>query len=386
VTVAIERDGENERFSHLLQVKGVRMNRPTSLYLDIVRFLAALAVFLDHLSGQHYTGGLFWQSQPYGDEAVDVFFVLSGFVIGYVTAEREATARLYGIARLSRIYSVALPALIATFSLDALGRAIRPELYGKWWGYVSDGRIVQFISNLVFCNRLWWLRIGEGSNLSYWSLNYEVWYYTIFGLAIFGGSWRFAWVVIATIVAGPCIISLFPLWLLGVYCYRLCARATIGWWGGLLLCLGSLVLWVAYEIFAWHGGQRHIVPMRIVNRDLIVQDYVISLLFAANLVGFHAISPSFALALERHAVLIRWGAGATFTIYLFHQPVAQFLTTIIPWPPTSWITRLLMFPGVIAVMFGIAELTERRKEWWRRAFTQLTGRLIGTRAVTSLRG
>jgi peptidoglycan/LPS O-acetylase OafA/YrhL len=355
------------------------VNRPTSLYLDIIRFLAALAVFVDHISGQHYTGGLFWQSQPYGDEAVDVFFVLSGFVIGYVTAEREATARLYGIARLSRIYSVALPALIATFSLDAIGRSIRPDQYGEWWGYVSDGRIVQFISNLVFCNRLWWLRIGEGSNLSYWSLNYEVWYYAIFGLAIFGGSWRFAWMIIATLVAGPCIISLFPIWLLGLCCYRLCARATLSRLTGLMLCLGSLVLWVAYEVFAWKTGLRHIVPMFIVNRDLIVQDYVISILFAANLIGFHAISSSFAPALERYAVSIRWVAGATFTIYLFHQPVAQFLITVIPWPPTSWITRLVMFPGVLAIMFGIAELTERQKGWWRRAFTMLIDKLSGAR-------
>src|ERR1700742_1917757 len=90
--------------------KVIRMNRQTSLYLDLVRFLAALAVFVSHICGQRFTGGLLWQSEPYGDEAVDVFFVLSGFVIGYVTDGRETSTRSFAVARLARIYSVALPA------------------------------------------------------------------------------------------------------------------------------------------------------------------------------------------------------------------------------------------------------------------------------------
>ena len=41
------------------------MNRATSLYLDLARFIAALVVFLGHVSGQRLTGGLFWQFGPY---------------------------------------------------------------------------------------------------------------------------------------------------------------------------------------------------------------------------------------------------------------------------------------------------------------------------------
>ena len=67
------------------------MNRATSLYLDLVRFTAALVVFFGHICGSRFTGGLFWQVGPYADEAVDVFFVLSGFVIAYVAENRERT-------------------------------------------------------------------------------------------------------------------------------------------------------------------------------------------------------------------------------------------------------------------------------------------------------
>lgn len=95
------------------------MNKPTSIYLDLVRFTAAVTVFFGHVSGSRLTGGLFWQMGPYGPEAVDVFFVLSGFVIAYVYDTREHSLTDYAVSRFARIYSVAIPALIVTFILDA---------------------------------------------------------------------------------------------------------------------------------------------------------------------------------------------------------------------------------------------------------------------------
>jgi peptidoglycan/LPS O-acetylase OafA/YrhL len=62
---------------------------------------------------------------------------------------------------------------------------------------------------------------------------------------------------------------------------------------------------------------------------------------------------------------------ATFTFYLFHLPVAQFLTTIVPWPPNAWATRIVMFPGTLAIVFLIASVTERRKEMWRKGIGAL---------------
>lgn len=104
------------------------MNRETSLYLDAVRFLAALMVFMAHVTGTMFAG-MFWQLGQFGAEAVDAFFVLSGFVIGFVTTERENSLSLYAIARISRIYSVALPAVIATFVLDRIGLSLNSQFY-----------------------------------------------------------------------------------------------------------------------------------------------------------------------------------------------------------------------------------------------------------------
>jgi len=93
------------------------MKKGTSLYLDLVRFSAALMVFLVHLK-VHAKGtfGPFWGFHlDYSSQtAVTVFFVLSGYVIAHVLATREGTPLEYCASRFARLYSVVVPALILT--------------------------------------------------------------------------------------------------------------------------------------------------------------------------------------------------------------------------------------------------------------------------------
>ena len=79
-----------------------------SLYLDAVRFAAALVVVFSHAWLVLFPGyPLHWP----GPAAVIVFFVLSGFVMAYVTDRRDRSQADYALDRLSRLWSVALPAL-----------------------------------------------------------------------------------------------------------------------------------------------------------------------------------------------------------------------------------------------------------------------------------
>jgi len=230
-----------------------------------------------------------------------------------------------------------------------------------------------FVLNLFFAGQLWWLNIAPGSDLPYWSICYEVWYYTIFGLILFGGVYRVLAATGAALIAGPNIIALFPLWLLGVLTYRICARQRFSPWTGGALVTISLVTWMAWEVLARRYHLQHIGPMYWVQRDQLPKDYIISTLFAAHLIGFVAISQFALPVLERFARLIRWAAGATFTIYLLHWPVAQFLTTVVPWEPDAWQTRVVMFPGVLLIVFSAAACTERRKAAWRAVFASCLG-------------
>ena len=152
------------------------MNRGTSLYLDLVRFGAALVVFLGHLSSPAFTGGFLAPLAAWLSAAVMVFFVLSGFVIAHVTDDCEVSAGDYAVARLARIYSVALPALVATALLDAAGRAIDPVHYLLDPGYQPRNLLLQFSAAALFLNQLWYLDMPVGTMAPYWSLGYEVCY------------------------------------------------------------------------------------------------------------------------------------------------------------------------------------------------------------------
>lgn len=102
------------------------MPKAFSLYLDFVRFSAALLVLFFHANRIHRPGFAF---TTFGHEAVIIFFVLSGYVIAFVAAEKESSLRTYGIARAARIYSVAIPAILLTAFVDYVGFQIFPEGY-----------------------------------------------------------------------------------------------------------------------------------------------------------------------------------------------------------------------------------------------------------------
>lgn len=344
------------------------MNKQTSLYLDLVRFLAALVVFLSHASSHRLTDGFLWQLGPYGDEAVDVFFVLSGFVIAFVTDTKERSSRDYAISRAARIYSVAFPALIVTFCLDMIGRHFDPALYTSDWGYEWNGRLIQFIRGITFTNQLWFQDARVGSDLSYWSLGFEVWYYITFGLLFFArGRLRLIALIVSFIIMGPTIIVLMPIWLIGTITYYLLKKLHIPKTVSGVLFLSSIIAWVAYEEFARHLGR----PTRIAifGSRRIGQDYLIGVFFSLNLIGFYGISQNIGHILILLQKPIRWLAGATFTLYLFHLPILQFLAALSPWPSASIANRLLVICMTLMAIFAIAEMTERRKDIWYRLFS-----------------
>lgn len=351
------------------------MNEDTSIYLDAVRFGAAMAVFLSHACGQRLTGGLLWQLGPYGTEAVDVFFVLSGFVIAYVHDTRERAPMRFVVSRFARIYSVAVPALILTFLLDAVGRISRPALYNLSWGYVWHGRGFQFLQALTFANQIWFNNISPGSDLPYWSLGFEVWYYAIFATAVFAPwRWRIPAVPLLLLFVGPKIVAMFPLWLLGVVAYYVCNRVMVPLIPALTLCFGGIAVWIGYEVYAWHFGR--LMETIWPGSNSTIQDYIVGLAFFVHLIGFRFVSHIPSPALRFFKTPIRWVAGATLSLYLLHLPLLQFVKAEAPWPAASWQGRSLLYLGVPLVVFAIAEVTERRKDIWRRGFHALFTRVF----------
>jgi peptidoglycan/LPS O-acetylase OafA/YrhL len=344
--------------------------RETSLYIDVMRVLAALVVFLDHFARPSISGGLFWQVAPFGGDAVIVFFVISGFVIAHATAVKEHSAADYFVSRASRIYSVAVPAIVLTLACDVVGQWIDPRYTG--WSYSAGALWQQLATGLTFTNAFWNLEFFPGSDGAYWSLGYEVPYYVIFVAALFArGFWRVVLPVALTLMAGPRIVALLPIWLFGVGLYRFGrlrrAREAVGW----VLFLGSIASWSAAQIWLRAAGYdiNHVAP------TAYVPDYITGICFAINLLGFEAIAPRFAALLRPCARAIRWTAGRSFTVYLVHIPVLKLCAVMPFWDVTAWSTRLAMLAIAALVVVAMGACFEQRREPWRRCFAALLRRV-----------
>src|SRR5690348_8364135 len=146
-------------------------------WLDLVRFVAALLVVAGHVRGtvfREYSAlatdsrnlavASFFALSRLGHEAVIVFFVLSGFLVGGRAFERIAQGRFaagdYAIDRITRIWVPLIPALV-------LGTAIASGPAGP----------VEWAGNLLGLQHV--LVEPLGGNAPLWSLAYEIWFYAL---------------------------------------------------------------------------------------------------------------------------------------------------------------------------------------------------------------
>jgi len=169
--------------------------------LDLIRGSAALLVVMGHLRSlmfENWKGGdifayFFYAITSLGHQAVIVFFVLSGFFVGgSFIADKNKDIFKYSIKRISRFYTVLIPALVLTWIIDSIGIYLLKAnaLYG---GY-SDNYVLKYdvASRLnletLFANMIYLQDIIHptfGSNGALWSLAYEFWFYIIFPLLLF---------------------------------------------------------------------------------------------------------------------------------------------------------------------------------------------------------
>jgi peptidoglycan/LPS O-acetylase OafA/YrhL len=352
------------------------VSKSTSLYLDLVRALAALLVLLEHAGESFFSRGLTWP-RPLGHEMVIIFFVLSGFVIAYAASKPKITWRSYAADRLSRLYSVLLPALLLTTALDHVGWRFDPDLYislVRWDHYAA-----RMLLGAGFLTQSWHWAVQVGSNGPLWTLAYEFWYYFFFGGLVFArGWWRSVPILAFLVVTGYKIVLLLPIWMLGVGAFEVCRRRMVSPKLGMGMAIVSLSL-VILAIKAPSGfpvyrtDWQAVAPLFFSTN--FVEDYFLSILIAANFVGTDAMlrSWSHANSAAGWVKVVRYAAGRSFSIYVFHFPILVFCRAIIPFDPTSsWqVAGVLML--VILLILLLSEVTEQRREPWRRFFRVVFG-------------
>jgi peptidoglycan/LPS O-acetylase OafA/YrhL len=340
-----------------------KLTTSESLALDVIRVGAAIIVVIGHITQPYFSIGL-----PnliyFGRSAVVFFFVLSGFVIRYVTVRRPETMGEFIRDRASRIYSVALPALIITIVADLMSQKFNPGFYSTW-NLTQAQKIVGVVSNLIWTAQLWTRSDTPFSNSPFWSLNYEVIYYVIYACVFYlSGSKRWIWTAVIAFIAGPKILLLLPAWLLGCFAHDIyqkwdgSKKFTIYLdWGCVAIVLGALAFAVDHKLvnevmkfydFFYLAGR----SLKLGRTSGVIDFYGESIVFAILMLRvLMAVRYVRICADGTFARLARLLAEGTFAIYLIHFPLLVLVAATTSYNPASLWQKGLTLCVVIA--FGV---------------------------------
>ena len=314
-----------------------------------------------------------------GGDGVVIFFVLSGLLIAFAADNRrEEGPALFAADRLSRLWSVAIPALLFCYLLDLIGQGIAPEIYAAV-GYQGGVAWPSLLTGLTFTNEIWFASLQPGSNGPYWSLGYEAWYYAIFAGFFFAPrGWRWALAGALALAAGPKILLLAPSWILGVAVWRLIKSGRLNRLSRpMALTLAvfpvCMYVWLHSQSAHWalYAQTEALLGATWMSKlgfsDTFLWSAVLGVLTSVHILGMAALlaarQPNKEPTFEP---LLRWLAGGSFALYLVHFPVMHFVGALLPGDVmTGWRQALLIIvPCLVAYLF--AEASERRRPALRK--------------------
>ncbi|AKJ27917.1 O-antigen acetylase [Caldimonas brevitalea] len=310
--------------------------------MNLARWLAALCVMVSHLRDRLF-GAYGELSDPnplwtafyfvtgYGHEAVVVFFVISGFLVGGITWQRWSTqgpdVPRYMAARFARVYTVVVPAIALGLMLDLLGARFfnastiypPPEPFGvETLANVRNTDWITVLGNVFMLQEI--VVETPGTNGVLWSMSYEWWYYVLFGLLGAAAAMprqrsALGYGVLGLAVAAflpPGILMMGLLWMIGV---GACQAYRAGWRVPALLALPAF------------GAVLVVLRVLTIKHDFglsldLVKKLTLSLSFAALLLVNWR--PSGTRISHLHKVL----ADSSFSLYMTHSPMIVFLAAV----------------------------------------------------------
>ena len=241
-------------------------------------------------------------------------------------------ARSYAIARISRIYTVLVSALIAGLSLDAIGlywfNLSRLYTESQQYQIGSLGYVISslmdaptFFGNLLLLQGVFTGFLGSNGPL--WSLSYEWWYYCIFALtgASMTSRWNFRFIYLlaafALVLWLPAKLVIWGLiWLLGVAAH---AWIKSGW-----RCPNPVFGISIFAIALVISRTSHNVDQVDSLLELFVRDLGLGLAYVVALAGASRISMNIPFQKLHY-----WLANFSYTTYVFHFPEIIFIIAFV---------------------------------------------------------
>jgi peptidoglycan/LPS O-acetylase OafA/YrhL len=327
--------------------------------IDYARFIAAMAVVIYHYTLIGMSSGkvtTFEISEPlaaiarYGLFGVELFFMISGYVIFYSARNRKASE--FAVSRALRLLPAYCIAIIFT--------AIVTYFWGEALFPIS---LKMVLVNFTLLQSLFHIPHVDGV---YWTLLYEVIFYAaVFGLLLLGFGKKldiifiaWPWLMLAAQVAG-----VGPKHLLGGYYFYFASGALFA----LLkdksspLVMTSLTLsFVMSTLFSVN----HYASIALVPSVLIISSFYLLFLF----ITYHKAGQ---VKLAQSALL----GALTYPLYLVHSHVGYMIFRQFGSPENQfWLTC-----ATIAAMLVVAYLMHRIVEvkfahFWRTFFDNMVGK------------
>jgi peptidoglycan/LPS O-acetylase OafA/YrhL len=290
----------------------------SSIFLDCLRLSAALTVFIIHAKMKWfpdtYSEG---STGDFAHGAVVVFFVLSGFVISFTTSKKNRGKLQYMQARLSKLSSVFIPGLIIAAIVQIFIFYTDPVITAE----ISRGSVIpRYLITFFYFNEAWFISAAPPINIPLWSLSFEFWYYTIFGFWMYIGKGIKAKLILLLVclIAGPKILLLMPIWLLGVLAYKLPRpniNVYLAWFIVALLLVAGY--FYAYYVPSF-PTQKNVFPLFWAWQ--FITDYFLGIIIAAILWVMPEGSPDSTMLTKGQIGVFRKVADLTFPIYVLHMP------------------------------------------------------------------
>ncbi|MGB6176154.1 MAG: acyltransferase [Methylocella sp.] len=368
--------------------------------LDFLRATAALLVLFAHTRGSYFVNTdvmaqpglflkLFYSNTALGSQAVVIFFVLSGFLIGGNLADSMQRGSFdlvrYLIARFVRIYIVYLPALVITEAVFLFGSLLlsdpgagdnRPLFSQQQMDFGGVSQAICHLAGLQGFSCPPW-----NQNPPLWSLGYEWALYlsapAIIGLIVWRASPGLRLIAIAlvcAIVAAVCPhpkegVFWFIVWFLGAGSYR-------------VLRAGRVPL-----------------PAGLLGAGLIIAGMAMALLRAASdLETGTIIAAGTALAIACRPVvefplaprLSGWAAGFSYTLYAIHLPLVFLIVAIFqnigfptgqgPPSPLAFMEFGVTIAMCLLAAFLVSLVSERKTGQVRAAMLRMCPPRMGRKA------